>query len=80
MKVTALEIRQRAFALRFRGYNPTEVDTFLELVAGQAEDLAKENARLREALARQEGDSQRLREGEGDWKKALMAANRSERI
>jgi cell division initiation protein len=74
MKVTALEIRQREFALRFRGYDPTEVDTFLELVAGQVEDLAKENARLREALAQQEGDSQRIRQGEDDWKKALMTA------
>jgi cell division initiation protein len=74
MKVTSREIRQRAFALRFRGYDPTEVDTFLELVAGQIEDLAKENARLREALARQEDDNQRVREGEADWKKTLLTA------
>jgi cell division initiation protein len=74
MKVTALEIRQREFALRFRGYDPAEVDTFLELVARQVEDLAKENVRLREALAQQEEGSQRIREGEDDWKKTLMAA------
>jgi cell division initiation protein len=73
MRVTSQEIRQQAFALRFRGYDPTEVDTFLELVAGQVEDLVKENAKLREALAQQE-DSQRVREGEDDWKKALMGA------
>jgi cell division initiation protein len=74
MKVTALEIRQREFALRFRGYDPAEVDTFLELVAGQIEDLLKDNVGLREALARQEEDIQRIRQGEGDWKKALMTA------
>jgi cell division initiation protein len=74
MRVTSLEIRQQAFAVRFRGYDPTEVDTFLELVAGQVEDLAKENAKLRQALVRQEENSHRAREGEDDWKKALMAA------
>jgi cell division initiation protein len=74
MKVTALEIRQWEFALCFRGCDPAEVDTFLELVAGQVEDVDKENAKLREALARQEDDTQHVREGEADWKKALMAA------
>jgi cell division initiation protein len=72
MKVTAIEIRQREFALRFRGYDPTEVDSFLELAAGQIEDLLKENVELREALARQEQDAQHRREGEDDWKKALL--------
>jgi len=74
MKVSTLEVWQREFAPCFRGYDPAEVDTFLELVAGQLEDVGKENARLREALARQKKDSQRAGEGEDDWKKALMAA------
>ncbi|HXH13866.1 MAG TPA: DivIVA domain-containing protein [Alphaproteobacteria bacterium] len=76
MKVTALEIRQRAFTLRFRGYDPAEVDTFLELVAGQIEDLLTDNVGLREALARQEHDIQRIRQSEDDWKKALLTAQR----
>lgn len=74
MRVTSLEIRQQEFALRFRGYDPTEVDTFLELAAGQIDDLLKENVSLREALARQEQDVQRIQEGEDDWKKALLTA------
>lgn len=74
MQVTAIEIRQRAFALRFRGYDPVEVDSFLELVAGQIEELLKENVELRETLARQEKGAQPKREGEDDWKKALLTA------
>jgi cell division initiation protein len=72
MKVTALEVRQQQFALRLRGYDPTEVDRFLELVAGQLEELVKENAQLSEALANKNQEIQRMGE-EGDWKKALMA-------
>jgi cell division initiation protein len=72
MKVTAREVRQQQFALRFRGYDPTEVDRFLELVAGQLEELVKENAQLSEALANKNQEIQRMGE-EGDWKKALMA-------
>jgi len=72
MKVTALEIRQRVFALNFRGYDPAEVDTFLELVASQIEQLMKDNIELRQALAWQQHDLERIRRGEDDWKKALL--------
>jgi cell division initiation protein len=73
MKVTALEIRQQQFPVRFRGLDPGEVDKFLELVAGDMEDLVRENARLREALARKDQELERIRQGEDELKKALMA-------
>jgi cell division initiation protein len=73
MKVTALEIRQQQFPLRFRGLDPGEVDKFLELVAGDMEDLVRENARLRDALARKDQELERMQQGEDELKKALMA-------
>jgi cell division initiation protein len=73
MKVTALEIRQQQFPLRFRGLDPGEVDKFLELVAGDMEDLVRENARLRDALARKDQELQRMQQGEDELKKALTA-------
>jgi cell division initiation protein len=73
MKVTPLEIRQQQFPLRFRGLDPTEVDKFLELVAGDMEDLMRENARLREALGKKDQDLQHMHQGEDELKKALMA-------
>jgi cell division initiation protein len=72
MKVTALEIRQQQFPLRFRGLDPGEVDKFLELVAGDMEDLVRENARLRDALARKDQELERMHQGEDEIKKALM--------
>jgi cell division initiation protein len=73
MKVTPLEIRQQQFPLRFRGLDPTEVDKFLELVAGDMEDLMRENARLRDALGKKDQDLQRMQQGEDELKKALTA-------
>jgi cell division initiation protein len=73
MKVTPLEIRQQQFPLRFRGLDPTEVDKFLELVAGDMEDLIRENAQLRDGLARKDQELQRMQQGEDELKKALTA-------
>jgi cell division initiation protein len=73
MKVTPLEIRQQQFPLRFRGLDPAEVDKFLELVASDMEDLMRENARLREGLAKKDQDVQRMQQGEDELKKALTA-------
>ena len=73
MKVTPLEIRQQQFPLRFRGLDPQEVDKFLELVAGDMEDLVRENARLRDGLAKKDQELQRMQHGEDELKKALMA-------
>jgi cell division initiation protein len=71
MKVTPLEIRQQQFPLRFRGLDPAEVDKFLELVASDMEDLMRENARLREGLAKKDQELQRMQQGEDELKKAL---------
>jgi cell division initiation protein len=73
MKVTPLEIRQQQFPLRFRGLDPAEVDKFLELVASEMEDLIKDNARLKESLAKREQEIQRLQHGDDELKKALLA-------
>ena len=73
MKVTPLEIRQQLFSIRFRGLDPAEVDKFLELVASDMEDLVRENARLRDGLARKDQELQRMQQGEDELKKALTA-------
>jgi cell division initiation protein len=77
MKVTPLEIRQQQFSRSLRGYDPTAVDMFLDRVASQLEDLVKENARLREALAAKDQEIQGLRVQEKDWKQALLAVQQT---
>jgi cell division initiation protein len=51
MRLTAADIRQQQFAVRyFRGFDPQEVDAFLEEVADDFEELTRENQLLKEQL------------------------------
>ena len=77
MKVTPLEILQQQFPLRFRGHDPAQVDAFLELVATTVDELLKENARLQEALAKNDLEIRGMRGHEKDWKQTLLAAQQT---
>lgn len=52
--LTPLDVRKKRgdFGRGLRGYDPGEVDTFLDLVAERLEELVKENLRLRERAER----------------------------
>lgn len=45
MKLTPLEIRKQEFRKAMRGFDPIEVQTFLEMVSEQYEELVEENKR-----------------------------------
>jgi cell division initiation protein len=48
MRISPLEIEQQTFNKAFRGYDPVEVATYLEMLAGEFEKLIAENAELKE--------------------------------
>ncbi|MGH7278164.1 MAG: DivIVA domain-containing protein [Candidatus Rokuibacteriota bacterium] len=51
MRISPLDVRQQQFTVRmFRGFDPQEVDAFLEDVAEDYESVLKENALLKEQL------------------------------
>lgn len=51
MRMTATDIRQQQFAVRlFRGFDPPEVDAFLEEMADDFDELVRENAALKEQV------------------------------
>lgn len=52
MRITPLDIQQKQFATRFRGFDMEEVDSFLELIREEMEELLRENANLREEARR----------------------------
>src|ERR671930_336093 len=52
MKITPLDIRQKRFEAAVRGFSKREVEAFLELLAGEFEELVKENISLKEELKR----------------------------
>ncbi|MEE8219207.1 MAG: DivIVA domain-containing protein [bacterium] len=69
MKLTPQEIRQQRFHVKFRGFDPEEVDTFLDMVANELEALiqggkaaGQEAVRLQEECQGLRLEVQRLRE------------------
>lgn len=54
MRITPLDIQQKQFATKFRGFDMEEVDSFLELIREEMEELLRENANLREEAKRYE--------------------------
>ncbi len=48
MKLTPLDIKKQRFAVKMRGFDPTEVETFLEMAANEFEALLNERNRLNE--------------------------------
>jgi cell division initiation protein len=51
MKITSWEVKNQKFKKKFKGYNPTEVDNFLEILAGEIEEGTKEINLAREKLS-----------------------------
>jgi cell division initiation protein len=52
MRITPLDIQQKQFATKFRGFDMEEVDSFLELLREEMEELLRDNANLREEARR----------------------------
>jgi cell division initiation protein len=48
VKITPLEIKKQRFAIKMRGYDQAEVETFLEMVSDEYEALMNEKNRLHE--------------------------------
>lgn len=53
MKLTPMDINNKEFKKGLRGYNPDEVDEFLDEVVENYEEVYKENANLKEKLTNQ---------------------------
>jgi len=56
MKFTPLAIKKQQFKKSFRGYNVEEVRVYLEMIAGEYENLLQENKELKEKIAMLEAE------------------------
>ncbi|TPW12012.1 MAG: cell division initiation protein [bacterium] len=75
-KLTPLDIRKQEFPTRFRGYDPEEVDTFLDLIADDAESLTLERNQLQERAAMLEAQLAEFKEMERSLRDALVMAKK----
>ena len=53
MKISAIDIRKHTFEKIFRGYNPDEVDAFLNSLSQEWERFSSENSMLKMQLIMQ---------------------------
>jgi len=76
MRVTPANIREQSFTVRFRGFDPQEVDAFLEDVAEDLEAVLKDNAQLREQLTATEERTRGISEREKLLQETLVTTHR----
>ncbi|MEM6736775.1 MAG: DivIVA domain-containing protein [Bacteroidota bacterium] len=74
MKITPLEIRQKDFEKKLRGYDKDEVNAFLQSLSNEWERVLEDNKELNLRLQRAEREVRKLREVESSLYKTLKTA------
>jgi cell division initiation protein len=74
MRITPLDIQQKQFPMKFRGFDVEEVYAFLEVIREEMEDLLRENASLKENVQRVESQLKEHRDMETTLRETLMTA------
>lgn len=77
MTLTPIDIQQQQFPSRWRGVDGAEVQAFLELVAAQMTELARENQEMRNDLRRVRRELDEYKERENTLKDAMLTAHRA---
>ena len=77
MKITPIDIQQQQFKGKmFNGLDPDDVDAFLQTVAGEMENLVRENNELKEIQARHNREMAEISEKEKDLRETMLTAQR----
>lgn len=74
MRITPLDIQQKQFPMRFRGFDVEEVYAFLEVIREEMEELLRENATLKESVQRAENNIREYKDMETTLRETLMTA------
>jgi cell division initiation protein len=74
MRLTPLDIRQHRFHRRLRGFDPDEVQVFLDAVIADFEEVVRENAQLRREGERVARELERFRSREHTIQETLTTA------
>lgn len=75
--LTPLDIQKKEFRRVFRGYSGEEVDSFLDRVSQDYENLLRENQELKEKIAQTEQSLARYREIEEVIKNTMVMAQKN---
>lgn len=74
MRITPLDIQQKQFPIKFRGFDVEEVYAFLEIIREEMEALIRENSMLKENVSRIEGQLREFKDMEVTLRETLLTA------
>jgi len=74
MRITPLDIQQKQFPIKFRGFDVEEVYAFLEVVREEMEELTRDNSVLKENLFRLENQLKEFKDMESTLRETLLTA------
>jgi cell division initiation protein len=74
MRITPLDIQQKQFPIKFRGFDVEEVYAFLEVIREEMEELLRENASLKESVHRAETQMKEFKDMEITLRETLMTS------
>jgi cell division initiation protein len=74
MRITPLDIQQKQFPMKFRGFDVEEVYAFLEVIREEMEDLLRENANLKENIQTFENQIKDYKDMETTLRETLLTA------
>ena len=77
LKITPLDIKKQVFKKVMRGFDPIEVETFLEMVSEEFESLIKEKNELSDDVLRLKTQLRDYQEVEKTFKESLMNAQQT---
>ena len=76
-RLTPLEIQKHRFSRKWKGLDPVEVGSFLDIAAEDLETLARENAALQSRIRELEEENSEHRQRERILKETLVSAQRA---
>ena len=74
MKLTPLDIKKQEFKKVMRGYDTVEVDTFMDMMAGEFEDILKQQKELRDRVVETETQMKDYKQIEKTLQQTLLQA------
>jgi len=77
LKLTPLDIKKQRFKIKVRGFDPTEVETFLEMVADEYESVLNEKNRLGDEVTKLKTQLKDYQQVEKTLQETLMNAQES---
>jgi cell division initiation protein len=72
VKITPIDISKQEFKKIMRGYDPIEVDTFLEMLGNEYEALIKQNTEYEDKIKQLEAELKNFKEVEKTLKQTLL--------